>query len=278
LYCCKSRLNNNEFTSIIDLLLKRVIICPPIDEYFAIRDKKLHNITQAAEINKAIQQHENLRKVLSGSGCEVILIPELAGHPNSVFTRDPSVVTPKGYIKLQMGLESRRGEEDWMAQYLESLGIKRAGSISGNGTVEGGDVIINGSIAFVGQSKRTNEEGVNQISSIFNAMNFEVRSIKVPQPFLHLGGAMSALSSDYILCCQGIFPIDFFNGLNRIEVPRADFVTGNVISLGNHEIIAEQMNTTAINILKQKGYRVHQLDLSEFIKGTGGPTCLILPV
>ena len=40
----------------------------------------------------------------------------------------------------------------------------------------------------------------------------------------------------------------------------------------------ELTNITTIEILKQKGYRVHSLDLSEFLKGTGGPSCLILPV
>lgn len=208
----------------------------------------------------------------------MIRIPELACHPNSVFTRDTSLVTPKGYVRLRMGLESRRGEEDWMANHLESLGIKKAGNIIGNGTVEGGDVILTGFIAFVGLSKRTNEEGVNLLSAILNAMNFEVRSIEVPQPFLHLGGAMSILSSNDVLCCQGIFSIDFFNGFSRIEVPRDSFVFGNVISLGNHEVIAENTNTFAIDILKQNGYHIHSIDFSEFIKGTGGLSCLILPV
>jgi len=258
--------------------MKTIVICPPIIEYSAVDNKKLHNINQPSDLTKALQQHEELRSVISESGCEVILISELPGHPNSVFTRDTSLVTPEGYVKLKMGLKSRRGEEDWMAQQLESLGVKRAGSISGNGTVEGGDVIITGSIAFVGHSKRTNEEGVNQLSVILNAMNFEVRSIEVPQPFLHLGGAMSILSPNEILCCQEIFPINYFNGFNRIEVPGDNFVTGNVISLANHEVIAEKTNTSAIDILKQNGYHIHSLDLSEFIKGTGGPSCLILPV
>jgi dimethylargininase len=142
-----------------------------------------------------------------------------------------------------------------MAQHLESLGIKKAGSISGNGTVEGGDVILAGNVAFVGRSRRTNDKGVEQISKILNALNFEVRTVTVPEPFLHLGGAMSILSHDDVLCCQGIFPVNFFNGVNRIEVPGDSFVSGNVISLGNNEVVAEKTNTTAINILKKMDIR-----------------------
>ena len=116
------------------------------------------------------------------------------------------------------------------------------------------------------------------MSNILNAMSFEVRSILVPEPFLHLGGAMSVLSSDDVLCCKGIFPADFFNGYNRIEVSHDSFVSGNVISLGDHEILAEKTNISAIEILKHNGYHVHSIDLSEFIKDTGGPSCLIMPL
>ncbi len=44
----------------------------------------------------------------------MINIPELANHPNSVFTRDTALCTPNGYIKLRLGLESRQGEEEWI--------------------------------------------------------------------------------------------------------------------------------------------------------------------
>jgi len=247
-------------------------------EYFRVSKLSKHNITRVADPEKSLLQHLALKTQLIDSECEVLDIPELKDHPNSVFTRDTSLVVSEGYIKLRMGLESRRGEEDWMAQQLESLGIKRVGSISGNGTVEGGDVMLTGTVAFVGLSKRTNEEGINQISAILKAMNFEVRSIIVPEPFLHLGGAMSILAPDEVLCCQGIFPIDFFNGFNRIEIPGENFVSGNVISLENHKVIAEKTNTSTIDILRKKGYHIHPLDLSEFIKGTGGPSCLILPL
>jgi len=246
--------------------------------YFGISDLAGHNITSRSEAGKTLSQHHSLKTTLLKSGLEVLEIRELKFHPNSVFTRDTSLVTTDGYIKLRMGLESRRGEEDWMAKYLETLGIKSAGSITGNGTVEGGDVILSSSFAFLGLSGRTNKEGVRQITAILRGMNYEVRTVRVPEPFLHLGGAMSVLSPEVVLCCQEIFPESYFEGFNKIEVPRDNFVSGNLISLGNNTVIAEQTNTKAVEILEQKGYHCHSLDLSEFLKGTGGPSCLVLPV
>ncbi|MDP1621395.1 MAG: arginine deiminase family protein [Bacteroidales bacterium] len=261
----------------MDSKKERIIICAPEIEYFKVTELSKHNITVHANQAKALSQHFKLKDTLIQAGVHVEVIPELEDHPNSVFTRDPSVVTAKGYIRLRMGLESRRGEEMWMAGHLESLGINHAGSIKGNGTVEGGDVILAGRVAFIGRSKRTNQEGIDQLTAILKEINLEVRTIVVPEPFLHLGGAMSVISRDHVLCCQDIFPDTFFEGFKRIELPGADFVTGNVIALRNNEVIADMTNTIAIDILKLAGFRPHAVDLSEFIKGMGGPSCLVLP-
>jgi dimethylargininase len=256
----------------------RVIVCSPGKEYSGVSDMTKHNITGRSDPEKSLLQHNTLKALLINSGFETIDTGELKNHPNSVFTRDVSLVTPEGYVRLRMGLESRRGEEAWMAQRLESLGIPKVANISGNGTVEGGDVILTGSIAFVGISKRTNKEGARQLAEILSRMNFDVRPVAVPEPFLHLGGAMSILAPNEVLCCQGIFPENFLKGFNIIEVPDENFVSGNVISLGNNEVIAEKSNIATIEKLQRHGYLVHSLDLSEFIAGTGGPSCLILPV
>lgn len=258
--------------------LTRVVVCSPRQEYFRVSDCDIHNITQLAEKNKAKQQHDNLKSILENSGCEVIDIPELYNHPNSVFTRDTALCTPKGYIKLRMGLNTRRGEEDWMALALDPIGETQAGSIKAPGTVEGGDIILADSIAFVGRSQRTNENGFKQISSILSAMDYEVRSVKVPSSFLHIGGAMSIIGKKKVLYCKGVFPGNFFDGFDKIEIHDDTFACGNVICMGNNEVIADIANVETIKELERTGVIVHTIDLSEFIKGAGGPSCLVMPV
>jgi len=258
--------------------LLRVVVCTPESEYFNVGNRSVHNITQLVYQDKTKQQHDKLKSILRGFGCEVIDIPEFSNHPNSVFTRDTSLCTPNGYIKLRMGLDTRIGEEVWMARILESLGEPNVGSIEIPGTVEGGDVILAGSVAFVGHSQRTNENGVEQISSLLEAMRYEVRSITVPAPYLHIGGAMSIIGPECILCCRGIFPDDFFDGFDKVEVISNTFVSGNVICLGDNEVIADISNVQTIKELRRVGIIVHAIDLSEFVKGTGGASCLIMPV
>lgn len=259
-------------------MLSRVVVCTPKDEYFRVSNFEIHSITQLADRNRAQKQHDELKSILAGFGCEVIDSPELPNHPNSVFTRDTALCTPRGYVKLRMGLRTRRGEEVWMSQVLDSLGESCAGNIREPGTVEGGDIILAGLVAFIGRSQRTNEDGVKQISALLSAMNYEVRSITVPPPYLHIGGAMSVIGLECVLCCRGVFPDGFFDGFHKIEVSSDTFVSGNVICLGNNEVVADVANVEAVKELERAGFIVHAVDLSEFVKGRGGPNCLIMPV
>ena len=259
--------------------LKRVVVCTPREEYFNVGDLKAQNINEIADRDRTIEQHGKLKSIMETFGCEVIDVPELPGHPNSVFTRDVSLSTPDGFIRLRMGLDARRGEESWMAEILKSFDQPCVGEIQEPATVEGGDVILAGSVAFVGRSARTNDEGIRQLSSLLKGMNYEVRAHPVPKGSLHIGGIMSAIGPERILCCSEFFPDDFFQGFDTVDVPWRGPSTGNVICLGENEVIANSAeNVETIRMLKKHGVKVHAVDLSEFRKGAGGPSCLILPM
>jgi len=259
--------------------LKRVIVSTPGDAYF---DRATHadaNIPQLPDPDRTKQQHAAVIATLADAGCEVIDVPELTGDPNSVFTRDVALCTPRGYIKLRMGLDARRGEVAWMANALDALEEPCAGEIVSPGTVEGGDVILAGDIAFVGISGRTNRNGAAQLTIILNDMDYTVRAAQAPKGTLHLGGVMSVIGAERILAVRDSVPKEILAGFDTIHVEPRGPSTGNVICLRDNEVIANVAeNEDAIWDLVRAGVEVHSLDLSEFRKGAGGPTCLILPV
>jgi dimethylargininase len=259
--------------------LTRVVVSTPRDAYFDVSTHKGANIPELADRDRTHWEHDLLKATMAESGCEVIDVPELAGHPNSVFTRDVALCTPRGHIKLRMGLEARGGEEDWMSHALEAMGEPCIGEITEPGTVEGGDVILMGSVAFVGISIRTNEEGAGQLGALLSDMGYEVRAAQLESTWMHIGGPMSAIGPERILHCRGVFPEGFFNGFDTIEVHPQGPSTGNVICLAENEVIANAAeNAPVIHELERHGVKVHGLDLSEFRKGAGGPTCLVLPL
>jgi len=260
--------------------LDRVLVCSPRREYFQVHveDLKSQNLLQRADPETAEEQHDALKEILRRFGADVLDREELPGHPNSVFTRDASLITPEGYIQLRMGLPARRGEPAWMAKILESLEERCAGKIESPGTLEGGDVILAGRAAFVGLSARTNQSGVEQLSGLLQAMGYEMRILPIMSPYLHIGSLMSAVGPEEILCGRGMFPEGFFTGYDALEVDIRTPISCNVICLKNREVIVASSEMETAEALDKKGHRVHLLDLSEFIKGDGGPTCLILPL
>jgi dimethylargininase len=257
--------------------LTKAMVCSPRTEYFKVADFQAHNILEVADPKKAAQQHAQLRSVLENFGIEAIDIGELSGHPNSVFTRDMAVATSEGYIKMNMGIDTRRGEEDWMAQALDAIGEPCIGEIKKPGMVEGGDVIIFGSVVFVGQTQRTNEEGIRQLAQLLKRMNYEVRVAKLPDSYLHLDQVIGILGPERLIYCKDVFLDDFFYGIDAIEISCKDFNV-NFICLGENDIIAPAANIGILKAAQHLGVTVRSVDLSEFGKGAGGPNCLIMPV
>jgi len=258
--------------------LSRVVVCTPGQEYFHAGDLRKHNIVERADPDRAMEQHDALKSCLADFGAEVINVPELTDHPNSVFARDTALCTPRGYIRLRMGLQTRQGEEEWMGRILTSLGQPLVGQIEAPGTVEGGDVVLAGSVAFVGRSLRTNERGVEQLAAYLTAMDCEVRVIPLPDSILHLDKALMVVGPDRAIHCRGLIPDDSLGGFDMIAVVCGAGVTANIICLGENEVIVERSNQKVTEELTAEGIAVHELDLSEFVKGSGGPNCLILPV
>jgi len=258
--------------------LRRVVVCTPKEEYARAGNQKEHNIGDLGDPALAIQQHDAMKNTLREFGTEVLDVPELAGHPNAVFTRDTAICTPQGYIKLILGLPTRQSEGAWMAQILDAQGERCIGEIKPPGTLEGGDVVLAGEVAFIGRSVRTNEAGIRQFSDIMTPMGYEIRVINLPKTILHLDKAVMVLGAKQVLYCKELISPEDIKGFDGLAISCRGNTTANIICLGNKQVIVNRANKLVIDLLRDKGYIVHDLDLSEFAKGMGGPNCLIMPV
>ena len=258
--------------------LKRAVLCDLKEIYFNAADSETYNLNKGINKEQALLQFGKLKDTLKETGVKIAEIPELEDHPNSVFVKDSAAITKNGFVKLRMGLETRIGEEEWMANFLKTIGLKEIGRVEPPGTAEGGDVIINGNYAFIGISDRTNENGAKQVSEILMNTGYEVRIAKFKGPYLHIGGGMTLIGENTVLHCINSYPKGFFEGFNEIIVTCNDFIGGNVIAISEKEVIASKTNRKVTDILQAKGIVVHKLDLSEFVKGNGGPSCMILPI
>lgn len=258
--------------------LKRVVVCTPTHEYARADNREEHNIGPLGDPEDAIRQHDALKQTLGAFGADVLDVPEMEGHPNSVFTRDTAIATPQGYIQVNLGLKTRQTEGAWMAQVLDAQGETCIGEITPPGTVEGGDVVLAGKVAFIGRTVRTNDEGIRQFSGIVQSMGYDVRVIPLPDTVLHLDKALMMIGPEQVLYCRDLIAREDIDGFEGLAIACGGDTTANIICLGNGQVIVNRTNTMVSDLLDSKGFVVHDLDLREFAKGMGGPNCLIMPV
>ena len=258
--------------------LTRVVVSSPREEYYRLENLKAHNILEKADRETAMAQHDQLKRTLSGFGAEVIDLPELAGHPNSVFTRDAALCTPQGYIELIPGIDTREAEGRWMASALDRIGEPRVGKIRSPGRVDGGDVVLFSHVAFIGLSGRTNKDGALQLAALLSPMGYEIRQIPLPETILHLDKVLMPVNARKLIACTDLVPAALLGGLEFLPIQFNAFSTANIICLGDDHVVVGDANKGALTCLEKQGVQVHALSISEFVKGAGGPNCLIMPV
>src|SRR4029078_7239496 len=111
----------------------------------------------------ALKQHIYYVAALNACGLEVSSLPIDDSHPDSTFVEDTAILTRRCAILTRPGAESRRGEVESIGRELKNS-FNEVRSISGPGTVDGGDICEAGDHFFIGVSARTNEDGARQLA------------------------------------------------------------------------------------------------------------------
>ena len=104
----------------------------------------------------ACKQHEHYIECLKQCGVQVEVLPPLEEYPDSVFVEDPAVVTRSCAIIANPGAASRNGEKNEILPAIKKFYPEdRIHFITGEGHLDGGDVMMVGDHFYVGRSART---------------------------------------------------------------------------------------------------------------------------
>ena len=264
-------------------VLKRVILCEP--QFMTIRDvindtqKKFQN--EGIHIEKAMEQHKNFVNALHNEGIDVVLLPSLEKFPEQVFTRDIGFTLGNVIYVADMAAPVRQGEEDILKEWLEHNEISYYNMV--HDKIEGGDVIIDREKIFIGISDRTNENAVAHLSSLMSH-KFEVIPVPFTEKYLHLDCVFNIISPNEAL----FFPEAFTDKEKEllaahyelIEVSEDEqFTLGtNVFSIGNKKVFSLPVNEKVNQLLRSRGYKVIEVDITEIIKSGGSFRCCTLPL
>ncbi|CAH0222250.1 N(G),N(G)-dimethylarginine dimethylaminohydrolase [Peribacillus sp. Bi96] len=262
--------------------LSRVIVCEP--RYMEIRDIinetqkefKEENIDQAL----ALEQHARFTKALEHEGIEVIKLPPQSTYPEQVFTRDIGFTLGNTVYVAEMATDIRQGEELILKSWLETNDIPFFNLQKNH--IEGGDVIIDGKTIYIGISNRTDEPSIKHLQTLLP--EYDIIAVPFIEKFLHLDCVFNVISPTEAL----IFPESFTkkeldllsSRYEVIEVTKEEqFTLGtNVLSIGNKKLFSLPCNEQVNRQLRERGYEIIEVDISEIIKSGGSFRCCTMPL
>jgi N-dimethylarginine dimethylaminohydrolase len=282
----------SEVDQIKTLLLKHPKDAFMSQEYIQSQWKEL-NYLASPDYDKALKEYDNFVEYLKKSIPEICYLPQNDKTGlDSIYVHDPVIITNKGAILCNMGKEKRRAEPSAAGEFLLELGIPILGSITGEGTLEGGDVVwIDARTLAVGLGYRTNEEGIRQLKELIRDIVDEFVVVPLPHwkgpgDVLHLMSLISPIDHDLAVVYSRLLPVPFREwllrrGIQLLDIPDSEFETMacNILAVSPRKCIMISGNPQTKQMLEDKGVEVWEYEGEEIsMKGAGGPTCLTRPL
>ncbi|WP_064092926.1 dimethylarginine dimethylaminohydrolase family protein [Rossellomorea aquimaris] len=261
--------------------LKKVIVVSPenmsINE--VINETQKHYLKDNIDIDVAVKQHQEFVETLEENGTEVIRLEPNEELNEQVFTRDIGFSIHGHFMVSSMSTEVRRGEEEVLVNWLTSNEVPYTRLLH---SIEGGDVLVDEQNIWVGESGRTSELAIQSLRK--QLPEYTVHALPLKEGILHLDCVFTIISSEWAL----VYPPAFSKRdlelikkhYNVITVSdQEQFQMGpNVLAIGDQQIISLPQNKELNDRIREKGFDVIEIDLSEIIKSGGSFRCCTLPV
>lgn len=227
---------------------------------------------ERASINypRAGRQHEEYCRMLQRLGTEVRVLDVNCALPDCCFIEDTAIVLDEVAVLASMGTESRRAEPDGIEPELRKY--RAVQRIEPPATIEGGDVLQVGQTLLIGLSCRTNHAGVNALETIVRPYGYTVKPVPV-RDCLHLKTACTALPDHRLLVNPAWLELAALRDFEWVQVPDSEPLAADVALVDSTVCVATAHPATA-QMIRDFGFVVETIDLSEFAKAEGGVTCL----
>jgi len=218
---------------------------------------------------KAAAQHAQYEEALRGAGFDIVRLPELADDPDAVFVEDTAILLGEHAVVTRPGVASRANETDSTADGLRGhFEIHRIQS----GHVDGGDVLRIGNRIYAGVSTRTDRAGIDALATIARPLGYEVIAAETGA-CLHLKTGATYAGDGVLLYDPATIDPAQFAGVEAVAV--LEPAAANCVRAGER-IILPAGNPSTAAMLREHGFTVVEVDVSELQKAEAGVTCMSL--
>jgi len=228
-----------------------------------------HIARKKVNLDLADAQWDAYVETLQECGWRIIEVDARDDLADSVFVEDTVVILGNTAVITSPGSPSRIEETEATEATVRGLGL-RIERIEHPGTLDGGDVLVVNDTVYVGRSTRTNAEGIRQLRVLARRRGYTVVAVPVVQA-LHLKTAASALPDGTVIgYAQALDIVSLF--ARFLPVPEAS--GANVVIIDPHTVLMSASAPKTAALVRDLGYRVITVDITEFEKLEGSVTCL----
>jgi N-dimethylarginine dimethylaminohydrolase len=234
----------------------------------------------------AMKQWEDLGSCFKSYGLNVDVFDGAEGFPDMVFCANQCFPYFKGdqtcLVMSKMHSEHRQGEVEHVENWAKSQGMPTV-HLKGEHNFEGmGDALWNyhtGEV-FGGYGYRTNQEVYDELEQVIEQ---KVHRLELVSPhFYHLDTCLSILSADCAVYVEEAFTVQGvallkskFNKLIKIPMNEAlDNFAGNCFCHDGKNVVTQSGATQTIAEMEKQGFKVWQVETSEFMKSGGSVFCM----
>lgn len=253
--------------------LKSCVLCYPANYRITSKSNEFYN---KVDYTLALNQYNKYINYLIENDVKPIFI-DVTNSSKQVYAKDIAFVIDSVLFISKMSLKEREVE----IEPIKKLALEQnLDFYVMQNNIEGGDVVVNDNVIFVGLSNRTNVHAIEELKRILilKGIKKEVVSINFDKNMLHLDCVFSLLGKNSALVSPYVYDKDIIKRYieNIIEVTKedADAFATNFVYLGNNKLVIS--NISMGNRLKDMGYDVTILDYSEIVKGDGSIDCCTL--
>lgn len=220
------------------------------------------------DVDLAVSQHAGYAQALADAGWQLRQVEPAPGCPDAVFVEDSVVVVGQTAVITRPGAESRRRETAGTEAVVRDLGL-RVHHITGDATLDGGDVLQVRDTVYVGRGGRTNAAGIRQLRAYVEPLGRTVVPVRLAD-VLHLKSAVTALPDGTLLALPELLEPGVFATTRPVD----EEAGCHVVPLGGDEILISASAPRTIDRLADLGFAPRVVDISEFEKLEGCVTCL----
>jgi N-dimethylarginine dimethylaminohydrolase len=260
--------------------MNRMLLCRP--DFFEVRYEinPWMSVAHAPDHGTAMAQWERLHGTLLEIGCEVACITAQREWPDMVFTANAGVVQERRVLLSNFRHAERAGESFWHARWFEEHAYEVT-RLPGHLSFEGeGDALRWDGVWICGYGFRTDQRAHRWLEDWAREPVVSVQLVDAH--FYHLDTCFcplrerAAMWYPHAFDAQGQDAIRTMQG-DLIEVSEEEaqrFACNSVVS--GTQVVMPEGCRDAESQLRSRGYQVHPLPMSEFIKAGGACKCLVL--